>query len=94
MIFAHEPVLQKRRSNLDNLGIIFHTRSTSLNKCCDPLLEPSLRDGSNEGLQYMFSLTNKQNYPRIILKKSTLSVTLMKTVSAYFVSQTLASRRI
>ena len=88
MIFAHEPVLQKRRSNLDNLGIIFHTRSTSLNKCCD------LRDGSNEGLEYMFSLTNKQNYPRIILKKSILSVTLMKTVSAYFVSQTLPSRRI
>ena len=28
---------------------------------CDPLLEPSYRDGSNEGSQHMFSLRNKKN---------------------------------
>ena len=34
---------------------------------CDPPLEPSRRDGSNEGSQHMFSLTNKKNYLWIIL---------------------------
>ena len=28
----------------------------------DPSLEPSCRDGSNEGSQHMFSLINKKNY--------------------------------
>ena len=30
------------------------------NICCDPSLEPSYRDGSNEGSQHMFSLKNKK----------------------------------
>ena len=29
---------------------------------CDPSLEPSRRDGSNEGSQHMFLLRNKKNY--------------------------------
>ena len=32
-----------------------------LNVCCDPSLEPFHRDGSNEGLQHMFLLRNKQD---------------------------------
>ena len=28
---------------------------------CDPPLEPSRRDGSNEGSQHMFSLRNKKH---------------------------------
>ena len=32
------------------------------NICCDPSLEPSHRDGSNEGSQHMFLLGNKKNY--------------------------------
>ena len=30
--------------------------------CFDPSLEPSHRDGSNDGSQRMFSLRNKKNY--------------------------------
>ena len=41
----------------DNYPIFFHQ-----NLFCDPSLEPSRRDGSNEGLQHMFSLRNKKNY--------------------------------
>ena len=33
---------------------------------CEPSLEPSQRDGSDEGLQCMFSLRNKKRYRRII----------------------------
>ena len=29
---------------------------------CDPSLEPSCQDGSNEGSQYVFSLRNKKKY--------------------------------
>ena len=49
-----ETVLQIRRGNRDNLGIIsifFHK-----NISCDPPLEPSHQDGSNGGSQHMFSL--------------------------------------
>ena len=52
-------VLQIRRVKRDNLGIIFHI--TPSNICCDPLLEPSRQDGSNEGSQHMFSLRNMKN---------------------------------
>ena len=48
------------RGNRDNLGIISHI--SSLNIFRDPSLEPSPRDGSNEGSQHMFSLRNKKNY--------------------------------
>ena len=43
----------------DNLGIIVHI--LHINIFCDPSLEPSRRDGSNEGSQYMFFLRNKKN---------------------------------
>ena len=36
------------------------------NICCDPSLEPSRRDGSNDGSQYMFYWKNIDNYPKII----------------------------
>ena len=54
-------VLQIRRGNRDNFGIIIHI-STIINIFCDPSLEPSPRDGSNEGSQHMFSLRNKKKY--------------------------------
>ena len=52
-------ILQIRMGNRDNSGIfihIFHTKHI-----CDPSLEPSRRDGSNEGSQHMFILRNKKN---------------------------------
>ena len=50
-------VLQIRRGNWDNLGIIFHE-----NIRCDPPLDPSHRDISNKGSQHMFLLRNNKNY--------------------------------
>ena len=51
---------------MDNLGITSHTSPKNI--FCDPSLEPSHGDGSNEGLQHMFSLRNKKklslNYPQ------------------------------
>ena len=35
------------------------------NICCDPSLEPSRRDGSNERSQYMFKWGNKKKIPKI-----------------------------
>ena len=35
---------------------------------CDPSLEQSRRDASNEKSQHMFSFRNKKNYLGIILK--------------------------
>ena len=52
-------VLQIRRGYRDNFGIII---SLHHNIFYDPSLEPSHRDGSNEGSQHMFSLRNKKNY--------------------------------
>ena len=43
-------MLQIRRGNRDNLGIIFLHKNTF----CDSLVEPSHRDGSNEGSQHVF----------------------------------------
>ena len=59
-------MLHIRRSNSDDLGIIFHI--TLYNICYNPSLEPSRRDGSNEGSQHMFLLTDKKNYIRITPK--------------------------
>ena len=52
-------VYQLRRENRDNFGIIIHV--IPLKIFCDLLLEPSRRDGSNEGSQHRFSLRNKKN---------------------------------
>ena len=55
IFFLHEVVvLQIRNGNKDNLGIIFHIHHQNI--FCDPPLEPSRRDGSNEVSQHMFSL--------------------------------------
>ena len=56
----YKAMLQIRRGNKVNLGIIFHIFPQ--NVFCDPSLELSHRDGSNVGSQYMFSLRNKKNY--------------------------------
>ena len=36
------------------------------NICCDPSLEPSLQDGSDDGSQIMFLWRNMVDYPLII----------------------------
>ena len=63
-MFYSLAVLQIRRSNRYNLEIIFHISPKNI--FWDPSLEPSHRDGSNEGSQHMFSLKNKKNYLWII----------------------------
>ena len=50
---------QVRRGYRDDLGIIVHIFHTNI--FCDPSLEPSRRDGSNEGSQRMFLLRNRKN---------------------------------
>ena len=45
----------------------------SKNIYCDLQLEPSHGDGSNEGLQDIVSLRNKENYLRIIKESPILS---------------------
>ena len=50
-----------RRGNRDNFGIIIHIVPKK-NIFYDSSLDPSCRDGSNEGSQNMFSLRNKKNY--------------------------------
>ena len=55
-------MLPMKMGNKDKLGIIFHISISKVqNICCDPSLEPSHRDGSNEGSQCMISLKNKKN---------------------------------
>ena len=47
--------------NTDNSKIIFLFLNENI--YCDPSLEPSLRDGSNDGSQNMFSWCNMDNSP-------------------------------
>ena len=54
-------VLQIRMGNRDNFGIIIHNFRKKKH-ICDASLEPSHRNGSNEGSQHMFSLRNKKNH--------------------------------
>ena len=54
-------VLQIRMGNRDNFGIFIHIFSY-ISYICDPSLEPSRRDRSNEGSQHMFSLRNKKHH--------------------------------
>ena len=51
-------MLQIGMGKKDLLGIILHT--TPLNIYCDPSVEPSHRDGSDEGSQQMFLLRKKE----------------------------------
>ena len=51
------------RDDLEQLTIYLHE-----NIFCAPSLEPSRRDGCNEGSQHMFLLRNKKNYFGNILK--------------------------
>ena len=43
---------ERKETYRDKLGIIFCL--LFINICCDPSLEPSRQDGSNEGSQHMF----------------------------------------
>ena len=54
-------VLQIRKGNRDNFGIFIHIFHKK-NHICDPSLEQSRREGSNEGSQHMFILRNKKNH--------------------------------
>ena len=71
-IMPNVPVLQIRSGSRDNFRIIF-----PLKIYCDPLLEPSHRDGSKEWSQYMFSLRNKKKislkYPQYPLLSRALT---------------------
>ena len=49
-----------KRGNRDNLGIIFSFFYEYI--LCDPSLELSRQDNSNEALQHIFSFRNKKNY--------------------------------
>ena len=51
--------IQIRRDNRDNFGDNFNISHKNI--FCDPSLEPSLRDGSNEGSQHMFLWRDKKN---------------------------------
>ena len=53
--------LQIRGGIEDNSKIIFSFLNKNI--CCDPSLEPSQQDGSNEGSQNMLLWRNKANYP-------------------------------
>ena len=55
---GHFTVLQIRKGNRDNLGIIFIFLHKNI--FCDSSLEPSHQDGSNEGSQLMFLLRNEK----------------------------------
>ena len=44
-------------------GIENNSKIIKGNICCDPSLEPSQRDGSNDGTQNMFQWRNIDNYP-------------------------------
>ena len=57
----------------DNKGLHIRTEGhfpviLHKNICCDPSLEPSWQDGSNEGSQCLFLLSNEPNNLKIILK--------------------------
>ena len=47
----------------DNSKIMFLIKE---NRCCDPSLEPSWHDGSNDGSQNRFLWRKMANYPQII----------------------------
>ena len=52
--------IKSGNNNRDNIGIIFLSFFRHI--YCDPSLEPSQRDGSNEGSHCMFLLGNKKDY--------------------------------
>ena len=62
---------------MDNLGIIFHIAPLKRTHVgCDPSLEPSRRNCSNEGSQHMFLLRNKKlsfSYPQNFLLSGALN---------------------
>ena len=62
MITKYNPELQIRGGTEDNSKIIFFLFFNK-NIHCDPSLEPSLRESSNEGSQCMFFWRNMVNYP-------------------------------
>ena len=71
-------VFQIRRGNRDNFPYF------SIKILYDPSLEPSYRDGFNEGPQYMLKWRDKTSYLRIILNIPTLSGALLKSLRLYW----------
>ena len=63
-VYAAHPKLQIRRSIDNNSKITFLILNE--NTHCDPSLELSWQDSSNEGSQCMFLWSNKKNYPQLI----------------------------
>ena len=59
--YSIESELQIRWGTDDNSKINF--LFLNINICCDPSLEPSRGDGSNDGLQNLFSCRNMANHP-------------------------------
>ena len=87
-------MLQIKRGESDNLGIIVHI--TPLNVCSDPLLKPSYKDSSNEGSQHMFMFRDKKislNYPQYLLLSGTLMADVPFSISdtAFVVMATVLS---
>ena len=72
-------MLQIRRANRDNLGIISHC--VHKNIFCYPLLEQSLRDGSNEGVTIHVFIEKYEklslNYPHYFLLSGALGISKM-----------------
>ena len=60
-INKHSAELQIRKENRDDSEIIFLFLDKNI--CCDPSLEPSLQDGSNDSSQHMFLWCNMEKYP-------------------------------
>ena len=73
-IFNLDQQCSRYKGVRDNLGIISHISTQK--RICDPSLEPSHQDGSNEGSQHMFLLRNKKklslNYPQYPLLSGAL----------------------
>ena len=81
---SRDAVIQMRtgKRNTCNLGIIFHI--TPLKRMLCSSLEPSHRDGFNEGSQHMFTLRNKKNHFRIDLFHIVISLSLEARYLARF----------
>ena len=82
-----------RGDNANNSKIIFFLFLNE-NICCDPSLEPSHRDSSNEGSQNMFLWRNMANYPVIpsqlehcLWCGTKITKYLQKLISPYAVSK-------
>ena len=54
------------RGGIEEISKVLFFLFLNENICCDPSLEPSQQDGSNDGSQYMFLWKNMDNYPETV----------------------------